>query len=78
MGSLENLRKSARRWLNALRGNDPDARARLNRATPDAPSNPGLRDVQHALARERGYLDWTTLRRSVERGRGQREHLDHR
>ena len=70
MSSLDNLKKSARRWLKALQGNDPDARARLLRATPDAPATPGLRDVQHALARERGHVDWRSLRQAVEQARG--------
>jgi ankyrin repeat protein len=73
MSTLDNLRKSARRWLKALRAQDPDARARLTRATPDAPENAGLRDVQHALARERGYVDWTTLRRSLEHAHSRRD-----
>ena len=51
MSTLENLRKSARRWLKALRADDADAHARLRRADPNAPSSPALRDVQHALAR---------------------------
>ncbi len=61
MSSLDNLRKSARRWLKALRAGDADARARLLRAYPDASAQPTLRDVQHALARERGAKDWPTL-----------------
>ena len=52
MSSLDNLRKTARRWLKALREGDADARARLVRAYPGAPEQPALRDVQHALARE--------------------------
>ena len=54
--SLEGLRKEAKRWLRALRENDAEARARLRRAYPDAPDTPGIRDVQHALAREHGLL----------------------
>ena len=50
MSTLDNLRKSARRWLKALRADDADAHARLKRADPNASSNPALRDVQHALA----------------------------
>src|SRR5262245_56730837 len=59
--TLENLKKEAKRWLRALRANDPDARARLERSVPDAPANPSLRDVQHALAREHGLPGWSAL-----------------
>ena len=66
MSTLDNLRKAARRWLKALRANDPDATARLRRAYPDAPTTPGLRDVQHALARERGAENWIALKQQSE------------
>ena len=59
--TLENLKKQAKRWLKALRADDVRARERLLRAYPDAPSKPGLRDVQHALARERGVESWIAL-----------------
>ena len=62
----DNLRKEAKRWLKALRANDPDARARLTRAYPNAPAPPVLRDVQHALAREHGYDNWIALKRALE------------
>lgn len=69
MSSIENLRKSARRWLKALRADDADAHARLKRANPNAPSNPALRDVQHALAREHGHKSWIDLRRALDDGK---------
>jgi ankyrin repeat protein len=59
--TLDNLRKEAKRWLKDLRAHDEQARARLNRALPDAPAAPGLRDVQLALAREYGLPGWTAL-----------------
>jgi uncharacterized protein len=62
VATLDNLRRSAKRWLKALRGGDPSARARLDRATPRAPAAPGLRDVQHALARELGFANWNALK----------------
>jgi hypothetical protein len=65
--SLDNLRKEAKRWLKALRAGDSDAAARLARAHPSAPTSPGLRDVQHALAREHGLESWTALKLAVER-----------
>jgi len=55
------VRSDAKRWLKALRANDPDAIARLRRALPDVPAQPGLRVVQHAVARERGFKDWYSL-----------------
>ena len=56
-----NLKKEAKRWLKALRAGDEEARARLTRAHPQAPVDPGLRDVQYALAREHGLPGWTAL-----------------
>jgi hypothetical protein len=67
---LDSLRKEAKRWLAALRTPAPansEARSRLERALPDAPANPTLRDVQHALAREHGFAGWTALREAAER-----------
>jgi uncharacterized protein len=49
--SLETLKKDAERWLKGLRTGDAEARQRLAAAWPDAPEAPGLRDIQHALAR---------------------------
>lgn len=65
MSTLDNLRKNAKRWLQALRDGDAQARARLVRAYPGAPEQPTLRDVQHALARERGHDSWIALSRAV-------------
>jgi ankyrin repeat protein len=60
--TLDNLKREAKRWLKALRANIDEARARLERALPDVPAVPTLRDVQHALAREHGLPGWTALR----------------
>ncbi len=60
--TLESLKKEAKRWLSALEVHDPQARERLVRITPDAPVNPTLRDVQHALAVEVGYRGWAELK----------------
>ncbi len=62
MSTLDNLRKDAKRWLKALRNGDPSARQRLRLAHPSAPADPGLRDIQHALARERGHAHWRALK----------------
>jgi uncharacterized protein len=63
--ALDNLRKAAKRWLKALRDGDVDARARLLRAHPSAADPPTLRDVQHALARERGCENWTAVKKAA-------------
>lgn len=63
---LETLRKDAKRWLKALRAGDPGAKARLVAACPDAPAEPGLRDVQHALAREYGQESWVALKGALD------------
>lgn len=65
--SLHTLRKEAKRWLKALRANDRDARARFDHAYPAAPSDPVLRDVQHALAREYGHESWGALKQAIEK-----------
>jgi ankyrin repeat protein len=64
--SLETLKKEAKRWLKALRAGDAEARRRLLAATPAAPANPGLRDVQLALAREYGLPSWAALRQALD------------
>jgi ankyrin repeat protein len=63
--TLETLRKQAKRWLKALRAADRDAWVRLRRVWPTAPAMPTLRDVQHALARERGAAGWTALKAAL-------------
>jgi hypothetical protein len=65
--NLESLKKESKRWLRALRAGDAEARARLARACPDAPADPTLRDVLHALAREHGFAGWTALKDAIER-----------
>src|SRR5262249_3623787 len=64
--SLETLRKEAKRWLKSLRVGDPEARRRLVAATPAAPAQPRLRDVQLALAREHGLPGWAALRAALD------------
>ena len=59
---VDTLRKDAKRWLKALRAGDAKARARLAEALGPAPPEPGLRDVQLALAREYGFAGWTELK----------------
>lgn len=64
--SLELLKKEAKRWLKALRAGDAEARRRLVAAIPAAPVDPGLRDVQLALAREHGLPGWAALRQELD------------
>jgi uncharacterized protein len=64
--SLDNLKREAKRWLKALRDNDEQARARLSRAYPNAPAEPKLRYVQHALALEHGLAGWWELKKQLE------------
>lgn len=63
--SVDILKKEAKHWLKALRAGDAGARVRLQRAWPDAPADPGLRHVQHALAREYGMDGWRALKDAV-------------
>jgi len=65
--TLDNLRKEAKRWLAALRKNDPKARERFEGAYPKGPASPVLRDVQHALAREYGMEGWKELKLTLEK-----------
>lgn len=67
--ALETLKRQAKRWLGALRRNDPGARARLARSHPKAPPNATLRDVQLALAREYGFDGWGALKTELARRR---------
>jgi hypothetical protein len=61
----ESLKKESKRWLKALRANDGRARARFVRLHPTPPASPTLRDVQLALARERGFAGWAELKAKV-------------
>ena len=64
-GSLESLKKEAKRWFDALRQNIPDARTRYELSAPKALPKPTLREVQHALALENGFSGWTELKRKL-------------
>ena len=68
--TLDNLRKEAKRWLKALRGNDAEARERFQRAYPKASPEPVLRDVQHALAQEYGLENWKELKAALQKAGG--------
>lgn len=60
------LKQEAKRWLGALRRHDPAAARRLHEAWPEAPADPTLRDVQHALSREYGQESWVALLERLE------------
>ena len=64
--TLDNLKKEAKRWLKALRASDGAARARFERALPNGPATPTLRDVQRALAHEHGFPGWAKLKQAFE------------
>lgn len=64
--TLERLKKEAKRWLKSVRANDGDARDRLKRVWPDAPSALSLRDMQYALARELDFPGWSALKHALE------------
>jgi hypothetical protein len=64
--ALESLKKEAKRWLDAIQSGDAEAIERFRRLDPNAPSEPGLRDVQHALAREHGFAGWAALKAAIE------------
>ncbi|MGH7553395.1 MAG: hypothetical protein ACREMQ_10275 [Longimicrobiales bacterium] len=61
MNTLDTLRKEAKHWLKSVRTGNPGHVKRLRLAYPNAPAEPTLRDVQHALAREQGYESWKAL-----------------
>lgn len=59
--TLDNLRREAKRWLKALRENEPGACERFERANPKHSGTAVLRDVQYALACEHGFKNWKEL-----------------
>jgi hypothetical protein len=64
--NLESLKKEAKRWFDAIRRNDPEARSRFERVATDAGPKITLRDVQQAMAREHGFAGWTELKHAIE------------
>ena len=77
---LDSLRKEAKRWLRRLRAGDAEAAVRLKAVLPNHSAQPGLRDVQHALAREYGFDGWIALKSAlaalVPAGEGDTDPLD--
>ncbi len=64
--SLLSLGKEAKRWFLALGRNDSEARERFERVYPGLSRKPTLRDVQHAIALEHGFVGWTELKQKLE------------
>ena len=64
--SVEGLRKQAKRWLKAIRGGDAEARAKFDELVPRHTASVGLREVQQALARARGFASWAALKEYFE------------
>jgi len=73
--TLDNLRREAKRWLKALRENDPEARERFGRAYPKHTGTAVLRDVQYALAREHGFESWKELKAAVPQAAYEQAHV---
>jgi hypothetical protein len=63
--TLESLKKEAKHWLSAIRQNQPEARTRFERVIANPPTEPHLRDVQHALALEHGFSGWAELKQKL-------------
>ncbi len=62
----DSLKKQAKRRLKAVRARDTQARARLQQLHPRASADPGLREVQHALALEHGAVSWIALKQQLD------------
>jgi ankyrin repeat protein len=63
--NLESLRKEAKRWLKELRSGDGDSLERLKRIHPQYRTL-ALRTVQHAIALEYGFSNWTALKQALD------------
>ncbi len=63
---FEGARKLAKRWLKAIRGGDSDALAAFEALVPKHSAAVGLREVQQALARQRGLPSWARLKEHFE------------
>jgi hypothetical protein len=67
--NLEFLRKEAKALLKRCRSGDSDAVSRLLSQLPHAGPDFQLADVQHAVARESGYMNWADLKFSLRSGK---------
>jgi len=64
--TLETVRRQAKRWLKAIEAGDGAAIARFRKLMTGQAGTPGLRAVQHALAREHGYANWAALKQELD------------
>jgi hypothetical protein len=68
--SLEQQKKRAKDLLCALRSNDANAIARVQRHSPEClarEGSPRLHDAQQVIARENGFQKWTGLKAHIDR-----------
>jgi ankyrin repeat protein len=65
VSTLDNFKKEAKLWLREVRRKNPGAVKRLRLNYPNAQDEPGLRDIQHALAREHGYESWRAMKAAL-------------
>lgn len=65
MTAVADLDGEVQGWLSAVLRKNPGASKRLRLAHPSAPAQPELRDIQQALARERGFDSWQALTAAV-------------
>ncbi len=63
---FEGLRKRAKRWLKAIHAGDDTARAEFAALVPQHSRAITLREVQQALARQRGFASWALLKEQFE------------
>lgn len=63
---LAGARKLAKRWLKAIRNGDAEARAAFEALVPRHSAAIGLREVQQAIARQRGVASWALLKEQLE------------
>ncbi len=63
--NLETIRRQAKRWLKEIEAGDPEALARFRTLMPGHAGAPKLREVQHALARDYGLLNWAALKQEL-------------
>ncbi|MBN9470885.1 MAG: hypothetical protein J0J10_19125 [Bosea sp.] len=61
--NLETIRRQAKRWLKEIEAGDGAALARWH--AQNQTRLPKLREVQHAIAREYGFVGWTALKQEL-------------
>jgi ankyrin repeat protein len=64
--TLDSLRKQAKRWLKDIEAGDEASLARFRDVFPSHAGKPKLREVQHALSHEFGFVSWAALKQEIE------------